>query len=382
MNQRRLVYDLRCLQDQKRFHGIGRYARGVIQDLRDRLQEVPFQVEYCFYDSFGRLKTRPFSAHENPDDMLPRSWTIEHLFLSPKFRRRYSQLPFRKLCRDDTTVHFLDQTNCPYRFPGKAVITVHDIIPTKVGPWSRSDSELNIERGYYSGIVQWATHIVTDSESSRNDIMKDLGVARHKVTMVPPPFHFEIISQPGPRDSSCQFLFVGGFERRKNVDLALQAFDRFAADPLGRKYRLVIVGESSEEDKQRVRPLLAELTAGAQVQFREFVSDSELRKLMDESRALLFVSHYEGFGYPALEAMSHGLPVICARNSSIPEVVGPAGTYIDSTDVEGLVDAMKRIARTSSAELASLVHQGLEQAHKIKARARLEVLLQIYSGIR
>jgi glycosyltransferase involved in cell wall biosynthesis len=381
MSDRTIVYDLRCLQDEKRFHGIGRYARGLIRDVQVNLQKFPGGVEYCFYDFLGRLKVRPLPKNAEPETLVPNSPVIEHLCLNPKVRRKYGQLKFKALARKDTLVHFLDQTNCPYQFKGKGVITVHDVIPTQPGPWVPNEADRLNETRYYSGILGWASHLVTDSDHSKKVILDQFQIPVEKITTLYPPLKFEFVdSIPATKARSSQFLFVGGLDRRKNSDHAIVAFDRFVQRS-GNSYRLLIVGESTSEEKGRIEELLQTVKNRNQIVIQEYVSDTELRRLMDESRCMVFVSHYEGFGYPPLEAMSRGLPVICSKNSSLPEVAGDAALYVDSNDVESIERAMIAMAKASDEEMRQMREKGFAQVRKMGHQPGVETLLNIYRNV-
>jgi glycosyltransferase involved in cell wall biosynthesis len=89
---------------------------------------------------------------------------------------------------------------------------------------------------------------------------------------------------------------------------------------------------------------------------------------------------YEGFGLPPVEAMACGCPVVTSNVSSIPEVVGDAGILVNPRDVNGLIQAMKRVL-TSSRLRDEMVRKGLEQVQKFSWEKTAELTLQVYNKV-
>jgi glycosyltransferase involved in cell wall biosynthesis len=177
--------------------------------------------------------------------------------------------------------------------------------------------------------VRRADLILTLSESARTDIERVLGVPREKVRVTylgGPPLD--------PEHSSKQpyFLFVGGTEKRKNLAAVLEAFRSIEG------YELCVVG------RHKASPVHDARHEQSGVRWLGFVGEEELVELYRHATALVFPSRYEGFGLPVLEAMARRTPVITSSRSSIPEVARGAAILVDPDDIEGLRDAMRRVA--------------------------------------
>jgi alpha-1,3-rhamnosyl/mannosyltransferase len=171
--------------------------------------------------------------------------------------------------------------------------------------------------------------VLTLSESARADIERLLGVSRAKIRITylgSPPL------DPEPSSKEPYFLFVGGTEKRKNLSAVLDAFSSFEG------FELRVVGAHTASPVHDAR---REQTG---VRWLGHVSEEELVELYRHATALVFPSRYEGFGLPVLEAMARRTPVIAANRSSIPEVARGAAVLVDPDDVEGLRDAMRRVA--------------------------------------
>jgi glycosyltransferase involved in cell wall biosynthesis len=171
--------------------------------------------------------------------------------------------------------------------------------------------------------------VLTLSESARSDIVRAVGVPREKIRVTylgSPPLD----DQPVPKEH--YFLFVGGTERRKNLRAVLQAFR--AVDG----FELRVVGQHEASPVHDAR------TEQEGVRWLGHVSEQELAELYRRATALVFPSHYEGFGLPVVEAMARHTPVIAADTSSIPEVARGAAILVHPDDAGALRDAMRRVA--------------------------------------
>src|SRR5204863_956380 len=123
-------------------------------------------------------------------------------------------------------------------------------------------------------------------------------------------------------------LFVSTIEPRKNLGVLLDAFERMRGDYDG---SLVIVGKvgwKSEDIVPRLR--------GERVVHLDYVDAPRLATVFRDAKAFVMPSIYEGFGFPLLEAMHHGVPSIAARSSSLPEIGGDAALYFDPNDAREL----------------------------------------------
>ena len=137
-------------------------------------------------------------------------------------------------------------------------------------------------------------------------------------------------------DDTPYFLSVSTLEPRKNFESIIRAYAAFVRDDPARPSRLVLVGGSVRHDIHSIfQALAAEGEALSQrVIFSGFVPDDDLAALYSGAMAFLYLSFYEGFGLPVLEAMQCGVPVIASDNSSLPEVVGDGGTLVACTDLD------------------------------------------------
>jgi glycosyltransferase involved in cell wall biosynthesis len=154
-------------------------------------------------------------------------------------------------------------------------------------------------------------------------------------------------------------LFVGTIEPRKNVGNLLAAYARLRARRPDAP-RLVIAG-AAEPGSADALASMHEAPLAGHVDYRGYVPSGEREALFKGAQILVLPSFDEGFGIPAVEAMSAGVPVIVSNRGALPEVVGDAGLFIDPDDVESLAAALDRMLGDADLR-ATCVRRGLDRA--------------------
>ena len=201
--------------------------------------------------------------------------------------------------------------------------------------------------------VRDADGLVTISAFSRSEISRHLHVDPERIAVVYPG-----LDPPREGDFPCPIdgsyaLYVGATERHKNIGLLLDAWPRVRDD-----LRLVIVGQPGRDHTR-----LAEKAAGldGRVLLTGRVSQATLEAWYRHASVFLFPSLTEGFGYPPLEAMQRGIPVIAARAGALPEVLGDAAGYHDPRDSAALVREIEAVIGDGQLRLER-VSRGRKQA--------------------
>jgi glycosyltransferase involved in cell wall biosynthesis len=145
-----------------------------------------------------------------------------------------------------------------------------------------------------------------------------------------------------------------------------------------RKRKLTIAGGSGWKS-QALQQRIKELEARDMVSYLGYVGDSRLQQLYRDSFALLFASHYEGFGLPVVEAMSQACPVITRRNTSLPEVGGSAAIYYDDSG-EDLAEWMLKLETDSDCYLEHS-NLALTQARRFDWNKTARNVLDLYDEV-
>jgi glycosyltransferase involved in cell wall biosynthesis len=175
-------------------------------------------------------------------------------------------------------------------------------------------------------------------------------------------------------------LYLGGFDVRKNVPGILRAFARLAASGTCADLRLAVAGVLPRQDTAFFpdpQRLAVELGIRERVHFAGWVDQEDKPALYSAAVAVLFPSHYEGFGLPPLEAMTCGTPAIVSDRSSLPEVVGDGGLCVDADDLDALAGAMERVA-CDAALRAELSAAALTQARRFSWRRTAHETMAAY----
>jgi glycosyltransferase involved in cell wall biosynthesis len=199
-----------------------------------------------------------------------------------------------------------------------------------------------------------------------------------KITPIPLAYdglHFRPLKETSG-DGQRYFLYIGRHDPYKNLHRLIAAFA-----PLANKgeYELWLAGPIDQRYTPLLQTQVAELAITEQVKFLDYVSDQELPKIINDAIALVFPSLWEGFGFPVLEAMACGTPVITSELSSLPEVAGDAAILINPYNVAEITEAMQMIGDDMKLR-SHLSSQGLNRANQFSwektGLATAEVLSQ------
>ncbi len=167
-------------------------------------------------------------------------------------------------------------------------------------------------------------------------------------------------------------LFVGTLEKRKNLSVLLQAFHDLAMPQI----YLVLAGQP-ESDIARVRRQVGSLGISERVFLPGYLPDDTLPALYSAASAFVFPSQYEGFGFPVLEAMASGTPVLTSCNSAMRELSGLAEMQIDPSDVSAWTAKMRLVLENGQFR-ARLVEHGLARARQFSWRDTAEQMVKVY----
>jgi glycosyltransferase involved in cell wall biosynthesis len=229
------------------------------------------------------------------------------------------------------------------------LLVIHDIawkhFPTQV-PWSHRKHYEH----YMPRFAKKAAHIATVSEYSKNDIVHHLQVSPEKIDVVydganesfVPLSLEERVKVEDKYSNGCPyFLYVGSIHPRKNVLRLLEAFESFKSKS-DTNMKLLLAGRIAWQSGD-IAEQLAKMKFRNEVIFLGYTDAVELPKITAAAFALTYVSLFEGFGIPILEAMYCDVPSISSNTSSMPEVAGNAGLLADPYSVDSIAEQMLRI---------------------------------------
>ncbi len=255
----------------------------------------------------------------------------------------------------------------PYAMPVPVVTTLYDVTPTRYPEYLPSRRA----RAAYDAMTHLAlgtsAALLTLSASARDDLVALYKARPERITVTPPAADPAFAPRPAPEIACLRerlalpeayVLYVGINKPHKNLPRLVEAFSEVArAMP---DVALVLAGRPDPrypEAETRIR----ESGLTARVRLLSDVAEADLAALYSGAAVFAFPSLYEGFGFPVLEAMACGAPVVASRASSLPEVVGDAGVLVPASDSHALAQAI--IAVLQDGRLWTRLHQaGLARA--------------------
>jgi len=339
----------RCTRAQRT--GTEQYALALLRALIPQNHE--FQLSLYFRE-------------EPAPDLLPSSSRVAMRVLrSP---RLWTHLPLAAaLYRDRPALTFVPAHTLPWRFPGRAIVTIHDL------GYRHFPAAHPLRQRLY---LDWSTRhsarradlLLCDSEATKADAAHFYGTPAAKMRVVYPGVN----PLSGEMDAAAvaairakhglparYYLHVGTLQPRKNIAFLVATFQRWAAERADAAVVLALAGRKGWLFDE------SWLGAGRQVRWLGYVDDADLATLYRGARALLLPALHEGFGFPALEAMRCGTPVLASNRASLPEVVGEAGILLDPQDETAWVQTLTAI-ENDEALRQKLIARGTEQARQFR----------------
>jgi glycosyltransferase involved in cell wall biosynthesis len=268
------------------------------------------------------------------------------------------------------------------------VVTIHDVIPL-VLPEYRASGAMRLYLKLMRRTVCRARIVLTPSAFSAGEIERALDIPLERIRVTPLAVD-SVLKPAADRDAvgrslAARFgirghylLHMAGFDRRKNVLLLVRAFAR-ALSSLSEDVTLVLAGAPHSDNPTvfpPVEPVIRELEVGDRVIVTGRVSDEERTLLYQGAEAYVTPSGYEGFGLTPLEAMACGVPVIAARRTSLPEVVGDAGLLVEP-EVEAVAGAIVRLM-TDRVLHEEFSRRGLERASRFTWQRTADLTIAAY----
>src|SRR5271167_1834491 len=282
--------------------------------------------------------------------------------------------------------HATANRGLPYWRVCKCVVTCHDVID-RLPEYCAGEHWRGCWRKKYADFVSRhsADKYITVSDFSKHDICRFYGMSPDRVMVIynaaSPRFHEKLppeqiaLVREKYRLPPQYFLFLGGFDKRKNVGALVEAFAQLPKDVPP----LVLAGEHKWEFAA-IAERIGALGLGERVLCPDAIDDQDLPAVYQGALALVHPSRYEGFGLQLVEAMASALPVLASKTTSLPEVLGGCGLLFDPEDPASIARQMERIVRDPDLRIA-MAEKGRERARFFSWHKAAEETLSLYLGL-
>lgn len=372
-----ICVDATPLDTGHKFRGIGRYVSGLLGGLA----EINPDYNLLALRIARGNRSAPISSFEpllihRPAWPRRFQWMLNNLLLPGIISRSGVAL-----------YHATDNRSIPVSSSYLTVATIYDAIPLQIPEIYRVQNPWDEKKCFDIVLkqVQEIPYVITISNSTKTDLVRFAGIVPERIA-VTYLAHNPLVFRPHVDTSAVRaeyhlpqkyFLYVGVRDTRKNITGIIEGYRRIRSQV---QEKFVIVGNWEHGDRVALQTALSKLGLEDNVMLLGYVSDEALACIYSSATGMIFISQYEGFGLPLLEAMACGCPVLASNNSSIPEVVGEAGLLVDPQDVEGLARYMGELSGNNSLG-ESLRQKGLAQASKFSWRRCAQETLSVYEKV-
>lgn len=357
--------------------GIGRYTRALAAGLLET--KAPDDALRLFYlDFFRRGRVDLEGAETKASRILPGA-ILQRLW------RTVGLPPFDMLSGKADVFHFTNFLRPPLR-RGRSVTTIFDMSFERFPEFAEARNLRNLRRGI-AATAEKSDAIITISDFSAREIAEFLPAARGKLFPIPlgispsfAPAGADAVSAMRERLSlrNPYLLAVGTIEPRKNLHFLMDVFESMEGDSALSDMDLVICGMPGWRCDDIIERFSSSPRA-SKIRYMRYVPDGELEALYSGAAAFVLASRYEGFGFPPLEAMACGAPVVSSAGGSLPEVLGDGAVIVHDFDPEAWRTAIARAA-TDDAFRADLAKRGAAKAATYRWERTARETWKVYRG--
>jgi glycosyltransferase involved in cell wall biosynthesis len=371
--------DIRTLMDA-RYSGVSEYTFNLVEEIL-KLDKNDYRLFYnCFGDclnipefSGGKFKVVKYNY---PNKIL--NYLFFKFFNYPKIDKELG-----------ADVFFMPHINFIGKSAAtKSLITIHDLSFLKYPEffsWRKNfwHRMINVKK-----LIKRFNRVVAVSENTKQDIVELCGINPDKVEVIYSGIGEEFRKINANEKKSAEvrdkyklpekfILYLGTLEPRKNVDGIIRAYNKLRADSRElQDYKLVIAGGKGWKSDNIYKEWECSGFKN-DIKFLGYVDSKDKVYLYNLADVFVYPSFYEGFGFPPLEAMACGLPVIISYAASLPEVAGDAALMVDPYNINDITKAMAEVLTDESLK-NKLIERGLARAKKFSWENTAKEYLKIF----
>ena len=358
----KLGVDIRVLMDQQ-YSGIAWYTANLLSPLLES-EEFVYRLYYNAWRAKPQLAKWSkdgvqLIATRYPNKLF--NYCLQTIFRYPKI---------------DQTLGGVDVFWSPHfnftslSFKTKQVITVHDLSFLRYPEFFSGRKNFWHRALQVKTVLNQARQIVAVSNNTKQDLIELLNIPADKITVIYSGLNLPTLK---PKVTESQeflakwqlkphyFLYLGNIEPRKNLVNLILAYNQWQDSLNGHGEAYLVLAGGRGWKTRKIYQLAKRSPYREKIIFLGYVSEREKEILYEQALALVYPSLYEGFGFPPLEALARGVPVICSNVSSLPEVVGSSAYLIDPLSVSDLARGLERLAKDQSLR-EYLIKQGRKRS--------------------
>ncbi len=374
--------------------GIGHYTRKIVKGLEqhNEVRNIGLFSTHKIHSEIPELPVIPSATNQvNRNSFNVKKIILENTpnILKLGYSRIIEQRVGKQLNKyyksfiyHETNYNFLP-------FAGRKISTFHDLSILHFPEYHPIERVKYFEKRL-KYTLESANHFITDSKFVKQEMIDLLGVAEEKITSIPLGVD-KIYKQRTSKEIALTLskykllgtkylLIVGSFEPRKNIKLVLAAYDQLPSI-IKQEYVIVHVGPEGWNYEKVWQEALS-LRDKNQFISLGYIPKIDLAHIYNGASIFIFPSYYEGFGFPPLEAMASGIPVISTQNSSLGEIVDNNNAYIvDVDDIDLLCNRILHILSEGKSEIVSKISHGFLTSKRFEWETTLETTLEVYKKL-
>lgn len=271
----------------------------------------------------------------------------------------------------------------------KKIITVHDLSFVKFpefyslkGRWWHKI--VNPKKIFFE-----SDRIIAVSENTKNDLVRIYNIKQDKIKVIHSginPVFFQKIDitqlnriKEKHKITKPYIFSLGNFEPRKNIESLILVFENFRKK-YNLDYQLVIAGTQAWTKNKKIHLLAKKSNFSPDIKFLGYIPPKEKPFLYTGSQIFVFISYYEGFGFPPLEAMASGVPAIVSHSSSLPEIVGNGCILVDPYNINEIIENIGQVL-TDLRLKDNLIKSGFEVVKQFSWKKTAERTLELFNEV-
>lgn len=325
--------------------GVGVYLKGILQELqlppRTRLQ---LYFRNSVPESVSKINAEMIVLKSCNSNIAWQQWTL-----------------CREITNRNLNLFFSPANSLPWRFSGIQTLTVHDLSFFRYPLWFTAKERLSRQVNT-SQSIRSADRIYTVSEFVKTEIVQRFGINPERIRVTPNgvsqcEIDFtmrNVLRETRRLPNSKIILFTGSIFNRRHLPVLIGSLTHL--DP---SYVLIIVGENRTFPKLDLEQECEKIGVLDRVQILQYLPDHLLREYYIMADVFVYLSEYEGFGIPPLEAMCYGLPVIISDTPAMNTIYRDSAHFVSSFSSSAVADAIKKVIEDGN-ERSRLINAGRE----------------------